>query len=185
MKNTQKSAIVLFGSPKSDGFTSQLLNNFLFELSEYNVKIINSYKENIHPCTDCGICKLTESCKYNDLDEFDYMIRTADLLIVATPVYNLSFPAPLKSVFDRMQRYFSAKFFQNKKLPIKKRKKAVLLLTSGSDNKSATQAIISQLKPIFTVLNTSLDYTITWNNTDKDNSIYKLIPSIKKIANLL
>ena len=185
MKKTQKNAIVLFGSPKSDGFSSKLLNNFLSELNGYNVTVIDTYKENIHPCTDCGTCKLTESCKYHDLDQFDYMLRTADLLIVATPVYNLSFPAPLKSVLDRMQRYFSARFFQNKKPPIEKRKRAVLLLTSGSTDKLGPQIITSQLKMIFTVLNANLDYTITWNNTDKNTSINKLIPAIEKIANLL
>ena len=185
MKKTQKNAVVLFGSPKDNGFTAQLLNKFLSELNEYKITIIDTYKENINPCTGCGICKLAESCKYHDLDEFDYMLRTTDLLIVATPVYNLSFPAPLKSVFDRMQRYFSARFFQNKKPPVEKRKKAVLLLTSGSDDENGPQIIISQLKMIFTVLNASLDYTIIWKNTDKNTSINKLVPTIDKIANLL
>lgn len=37
-------------------------------------------------------------------------LEDADAVIVATPVYNLSFPAPMKALFDRFQRYYEAHF---------------------------------------------------------------------------
>lgn len=185
MKNNKKSATVLFGSPRNEGFTSKLLSYFLKELNDYNITFIDSYKENIHPCIDCGICKTKESCRFHDLDDFDYCLRTTDLLIIATPIYNLSVPAPLKAIFDRMQRYFSARFYQNKKPPIKKNKYVALLLTCGSNDKRGPEIVISQIEMISTILNAKLIGTIIADNTDKNTNIQNLIPEIQKIVKLL
>ncbi len=181
MKN-KKTAIIIFGSPKKNGHTAKLLLKFLKELKNYEFTIIDSYKENIHPCIDCGLCKLEEICRYSDLDNLDHLLNTADLLIVATPVYNLSFPAPLKSIFDRMQRYFSARFFQKKIPPIKKEKKAVLLLTSGSKDNNGKNFIETQLKMIFTIINAKLIHTISWSDTDSNTNIEDLSTQIINIT---
>lgn len=185
MKNNKKSATVLLGSPKSNGYTSTLMSYFLKELKDYEITFIDSYKENIHPCIDCGLCKTKGSCKFHDLDNFDYCLRTTDLLVIATPVYNLSMPAPLKAIFDRMQRYFSARFYQNKKPPIEKVKKAVLLLTCGSADERGPKIIISQIKMIFTILNAKLVDTVVLYNTDKNPKIDELVPKVQKIAKSL
>lgn len=185
MKNNKKSAVVLFGSPRSNGYTSTLLSYFLKELNAYEITFIDCYKENVHPCIDCGLCKSKETCKFHDLDNLDYYLRTTDLLIIATPVYNLSIPSPLKAIFDRMQRYFSARFYQNKKPPIKKAKNAVLLLTCGSNDERGPKIIITQIKMVFTILNSKLTGTIVWYDTDKGPKIDKLIPEIQKISKSL
>ena len=94
-------------------------------------------------------------------------------------------PSPLKAIFDRMQRYFSARFYQNKKPPIKKAKNAVLLLTCGSNDERGPKIIITQVKMVFTILNAKLTGTIVWYDTDKGPKIDKLIPEIQKISKTL
>ncbi len=171
MNGQSKEALVLFGSPHSNGHTKLVLNLLLENIVGYNFTIIDSYKESIKPCISCNLCKKSDKCIYNDFDNIDHMLKNADLLIIATPIYNLSFPAPLKAIFDRMQIYFSARFYRNLNPPIIKRKKGIILLTCGSSDEIGKNIILKQLKLIFSIINTYIYKVIVWNNTDKYTNI--------------
>ncbi len=163
----QKLILVLFGSPRKNGFTARLLDEFLAPLEDAaEIRIIDSYQYGIKPCTACDFCTRAEACSQDDFDELDALIRRADVIVVATPVYTLSFPAPLKAIVDRTQRYFSARFSIGVNPPISKHKTGVLLVTSGSQNPDGAHIISRQLRMIFSVMNTSLDNEVVWTNTD-------------------
>ena len=133
----KKKALVLFGSPQSHGHTAQLLESFLECFRHHGgweVEVADLYRQNPHPCTGCKACAKEERCAYPDLDALDKSLRACDLLVVASPVYNFSFPAPVKAWLDRTQRYFEARFALGKKPPIPKHRQAVLLLTMGSQD---------------------------------------------------
>ena len=91
-------------------------------------------------------------------------------IIIASPVYNMSFPAPMKAIIDRMQRYYSARFFLHKRPPIAKYRPVALLLSAGSKEEDGVLAA-QQLKKIFTVTNCELLCQVTLNDTDKNGSI--------------
>lgn len=177
---------MLFGSPRKNGFTKKLLNEFLHTIEhDYFIKLIDSYQYNINPCSGCGVCENIDGCCYNDFDEIDYLLREADLLIIASPIYNLSFPAPLKAIFDRMQRYYSARFVRNIYPVMDKPKKAILLLTSGSDGYIGCDIMKRQVKLISTVINTKLIDTVLWNNTDSSKATDLPYQDIVSAAQLL
>lgn len=180
----KKLACVLYGSPNKSGHTRMLLDTFLGYLPDYDVKIIDSYHENIHACIGCFSCKTSGKCIYNDMENINYLLEVSDILIIATPVYNLSFPSPLKAIFDRFQPYFFKRFYMNIKPPIKKNKKAVLLLTQGLDDKRAKHIISEQLKMIFTIINADLISSVVWDNIDKNKKIEDIINDIKDAAAL-
>lgn len=165
----QKQLMVVFGSPNSDGNTRVLLSSFLrlFELSDdWSIVQFNAYELNAHPCTGCKACAKKEMCIFDDLDEFQKQLKKSDLLVFASPVYNFSFPSPIKAILDRMQRYFEARFSLNKNPPIKKHRDAVLLLTMGSEDEYAVDITNYQLKRIFSVMNTDLKGCVVWKSTD-------------------
>lgn len=163
----QKLILVLFGSPHKNGYTARLLNEFLQPFgNEVQIRVINAYDSGIFPCIACDVCSQKEGCSMSDFDELDTLIRRADVLVVATPVYTLSFPAPLKAVIDRMQRYFSARFSIGVNPPIAKHRTAVLLVTGGSVSREGAQMIARQLKMVFSVMNTSLKHEVVWTGTD-------------------
>ena len=164
----KKLILVFFGSPHKNGKTVRLLAAFLqaFGSDGFDVRVIDAYEEDVLPCTGCGFCKSEEACAMHDFDEIDALLRRADGIVVATPVYNLSFPSPLKAIVDRTQRYFEARFSLLKKPPIEKPKTAVLLVTLGSDDLDGVDVITRQLKMIFSVMNTSLDGLAVWPRTD-------------------
>ena len=164
----QKTILVFFGSPRLDGFTSKLLKAFLkpFPEGSCRAEFVDTYREKLEPCIACGLCKTREACRFRDMDDIDRLLREADLLVFATPVYNLTFPAPLKAVIDRFQRYFEARFSLGLRPPIPKYKPSVLLAALGSKDLAGVEMISRQLKTAFTVMNTSLAQTAVWSDTD-------------------
>ena len=178
-----KTALVLFGSPHPSGYTAQLLQEFLQYLeADYRTVLVDSYREQVAPCTACGSCERQEGCSLRDFDAIHQYLCTADLLIVASPIYNLSFPAPLKAILDRMQRYFSARFCLQKRPPIPKRKRSVLLLTSGSDCEEGAAIMRRQLEMIYTVIHATLEQQILWKNTDHHSPLSLLQKEIQRAA---
>lgn len=167
LSSEKKFILVLFGSPRKNGFTARLLGEFLSPLEDSaEIRVIDSYDYGVSPCTACDLCTHAETCSMKDFDELDALIRRADVIVVATPVYTLSFPAPLKAIVDRTQRYFAARFSIGVNPPIAKHKTAVLLVTSGSQSLDGARIISRQLRMIFSVMNTSLEREVVWAGTD-------------------
>ena len=166
---SKKRVLVLFCSPHGHGCTRKLLDSFLEcfqENKDWEIEELNLYEMDVHPCTGCRQCAKEESCTFDDLDGFDKSLRRCDLLVVASPVYNFSYPAPLKALLDRTQRYFEARFSLGMKPPIKKHREAVLLLTMGSEDSYGVEVCTHQLERAFSVMNTDLTGCALWDGTD-------------------
>ena len=164
-----KEVMVVFGSPNQQGHTGTILSEFLrdFEAAEdWHLTQFSAYDLNAHPCTGCKACAKKGQCVFKDLEDFDKKLRQCDLLVWASPIYNSSFPAPMKAILDRTQRYFESRFSLNIKLPIKKHRKAVLLLSMGSDDAFGIDVAHYQLKRAFSVMNTELVGCAVWRATD-------------------
>lgn len=166
--------LVLFSSPRNNGYTKRLLDSFLCGVdNKYEVKIIDCYKLMPNPCTHCCVCEKSDLCIFHDLDEYDKLLNEAEVLVFASPVYNLSVPSPLKALIDRSQRYFSKRFSLGIKPPVKTHKKAVLLLTCGSNDRSGFEIIEKQLSRMFTILNTELFRKVCMPETDMITDTYQ------------
>ena len=163
----KKKAVILYGSPHKNGHTKKALNHVIKELqNDYEFEFIDAFKEKIKPCIDCGFCKNTSACVFSDFNGIDKFLRECELLIIATPVHNAGFPAPLKAIIDRTQLYFNMKT----KLKIntfKQEKRAVLVITYGSNDNSCEKSILNQLKFFFILLNAKIYKAIFVKNTDK------------------
>ncbi len=111
------------------------------------------------------------------------------MLIIASPIYNASFPAPLKAIFDRFQRYFNAKYsLKVITSAVKNSKKVVTLLTQGTGSVSYEEIIKKQLSPTFQLLNAENFGQIIWAGTDNkkfdlDNFLIKSDNKINDIIN--
>lgn len=159
--------LVIFGSPHAEGPTARLTGAALAALPEgTRMMLWDCYARMPAPCNDCGYCRRQEGCSKRDLDEFYEDLEAADRLLFATPVYHGSFPAPMKAVLDRLQRYWSARFVLGIRPPIQKPKQGVLLTVSGSPSDEGGRLIERQLAPHLTVLNTVLIGAVHYTGAD-------------------
>jgi multimeric flavodoxin WrbA len=82
--------VLLSGSPKPNGNTAQLMQECSKEIEALGVEaeIVSFAGKKIEACIACGRCSKEGKCGLDDgLNEIIDKIRTADGLIVGTPVY--------------------------------------------------------------------------------------------------
>jgi putative NADPH-quinone reductase len=134
---------------------------------EDTVRIIHAYKTALKPCIHCGYCTHTPGCVYEDFMPIDRALQEADCLVVASPVFCLGFPAPLKAIFDRTQQYYEAKFSRGIQKPMQKPKQALLMVAFGSPDPRGAAIMEEQLRLLLHLFNARLQHTILAANTDK------------------
>ena len=165
---SMKRLLALSGTPHGGGITEKLLDLFLENVPEDTViDRVRAYEERFEPCDDCGECRKKFGCVKRDHAGFFEFLERSDDIIVATPVYLNSFPAPLKSVFDRFQQYYSARFALRMRPPIRKPKRAFLILSQGSGNGDGPEMLEKQCRKAFSVMNTVLCGSYVLKNTDQ------------------
>lgn len=158
-------AVHIFGSPHKNGFTRKLADYYISSLpGKCDIVEFNAYEMNAAPCTGCGCCADENLCINNDMESLVSAIYESDIIIISSPVYYLSFPAPLKAVIDRFQRFFEAErrgdnFLKNKE------RKAVILLTAGTPSERG-EMIKKQLRWVLPSLGAKLEKMIICPKTD-------------------
>ena len=160
-----KKVLVINGSPRKASVSTALCDSLIKAAGEAEIKIYNAYKLNAKPCIGCGMCGRKVGCCFDDLDEFMTDFEQADYFVISTPVYNSSVPAPLKAIVDRFQRYYALRFEHGVKPPVKKPKKAALVIAAGSKGEGKDE-IKAMFERQFTVLNTTLVSTCFFDGTD-------------------
>ena len=166
MKKTETIIMTISGGPRKDGASARMLQCFTESLLRVSAgrasgelsfvfRHYDAYDGGFAPCTDCRACRHFEGCVHRDMDDFWRDFENADGIVIAAPIYNLSFPAPLKTIIDRMQRYYNARFFLGKKPPIKKFRPVAFLTAAGDPQEDGAMAAC-QLRRIFTVTHCEL-----------------------------
>ncbi|GHV30123.1 FMN reductase [Spirochaetia bacterium] len=166
---SKKELLLIEGSPRKNGVTAKLAAILLEEAGRIDktitVTAFDAYALALKPCTHCGYCQKHLSCVNKDFLPVDAALKTADVLVIASPVYVLGFPAPLKALLDRSQQYFEAKYARNT-IAITKPKKAIFLSAYGSKDGKGVHFMEEQLQLVFKVFNAELTATIAAHNTD-------------------
>jgi multimeric flavodoxin WrbA len=99
-----KKIFVLNGSRRKKGSTTKFIEHIIGKLSrnEFEVEYAFPQDYKINPCTGCQTCFTTTHCVSNDeLDLLHEKILSADLLVVASPVYLHYMTADLKLILDK------------------------------------------------------------------------------------
>ena len=106
-KNTEKKSmkiLVITGSPRKNGNSNFLVDNFIKGAQEKGHKIVrfDSAFKKVHPCIACNKCGMNGDCVFND--DFNFVrdnIVDADMVLFATPMYYFGISAQIKTVIDR------------------------------------------------------------------------------------
>lgn len=170
-----KKAVLLNSSPHRDGFTQKLIDIF-FEDFTGEVHTYNMYYENFAPCIGCGKCEKLKHCFMHDMNNILSDIFSSDYIIFASPVYNYSFPSPMKAFLDRLQPYYS----DEKEPPVRK---GFLLVSCGKSGKFSIDVMEKQSKIAFSELSADYCGCCYLPNTDKETTLqHNFIRKAKKLA---
>lgn len=179
-----KKLLILMGSPRDDGVCTELINQVRTYFLDCEIKIYDTYKIAPAPCIDCKYCEYHNGCSNRDLDIFFEDFEEADYIAVFTPVYNNFFPAPLKAIIDRFQRYINARYKRGANPPIKKPKRVGVVIASGSNARQAADYMYNTLKQSFDMLGSEVCARYYIPNTDVGKYTFNLVELQKFVHQL-
>ena len=138
--------LVLTGSPRKNGNSNTLADNFIKGATEAGHEIVrfDTAQKDIHPCIACNACGMNGPCVFKD--DFEFVrkhIVGADMVVFATPMYYFGFSAQLKTVIDRFYAINGQ---------IHRPKKAVLLMTYAETSAAAAEPIRSHYEVLLNYL---------------------------------
>ena len=121
--------LVLNGSPRPNGNTKQMAEAFRSGALSvgHRVDVVDICKLHINGCLACEYCHTKgrgECIQKDDMQELYALLREAEMLVIASPIYYHGISGQLKCVIDR---FYSAAY------PTKppKLKKVAMILSSG------------------------------------------------------
>jgi multimeric flavodoxin WrbA len=143
----------LQGSPRKKGNTELLLSAFMDTAKENGAEtcIIDVYKQKVGPCIECTICEKKGVCSIQDeMSQKIYpLLRRADLVVLASPIFFYNVTAPLKALIDRTQTFWSRKYRLNMEDPRRKTRKGFLLAIGATKGKKLFHGTIATAKYFF------------------------------------
>jgi len=122
----EKKVIGLLGSPLSDGNTAKLLDRALKGAEDAGCIVEKILVTNLdfQACEEMLFCKDHDTCIIDDdMQQLYPKFKEMDGLIIATPVMTMGIPGKLKSMMDRFQVFFMAKYMRKKPFISKERRK--------------------------------------------------------------
>jgi multimeric flavodoxin WrbA len=121
----EKKVIGLLGSPLPDGNTAKLLDQALKGAEDAGCIVEKILVTNLdfQACEEMMFCKDHDTCIIDDdMQQLYPKFKEMDCLIIATPVMTMGIPGKLKSMMDRFQVFFMAKYMRKKPFISKERR---------------------------------------------------------------
>lgn len=141
--------VILVGSTRRNGNTDLLSQAFAKGAMENGneVETISVADHKVAPCKGCNVCfeKDGHECiQRDDMAEIYYKLQSADILVIASPVYFYGISAALKAIIDRLHTPMRDDF---------RIKKLALLLVGAATLPELFDAIKIQYKLVLNFFN--------------------------------
>ena len=167
----------LQGSPRLKGNTTTLLNAFAEEASRLGVHthIINVTEKNIEPCKEYIVCEKKGICPIKDDMEWELypLIRKADIVVAATPIFFYNCTSQLKSVIDRCQTFWARKYKLKLKDPGSVTRRGYLLSVGATKGKNLFEGLNLTASYFFDAIDASFEGSITYRGIEHRKDMEK------------
>jgi len=163
-----KNILAIFGGPRRNKNTGILLDSLLDSIDKdcARIETVLLSELKISPCVSCYGCSKTGVCIINDhMTELYDKIKLCDILILASPIYFGNVSAITKTMIDRCQAFWSAKYLAGRRQDLPK-KKGYFLSTAGSIEYSSFDCAKHTVKLFFAACGVDYMNDILVDNTD-------------------
>ena len=166
------------GSPRKKGNTNYLLSLFMKEAENLGAqtRIIEVAQKNIVPCIGCGYCEKKGYCitKNDDMTNEIYpLLREADVVVLAAPIYFYNVPAQLKALIDRTQTLWSRKYKLNLTDPARHYRRGFLLAQGATKGKNLFEGVDLTAKYFFDAVGARFDGSLTYRHIEYTGDMKK------------
>lgn len=157
----------LQGSPRKKGNTHYLLNAFMAEMARRGAEtqILNVCEKFIKPCIGCAHCERKGFCAITDDDmaaEIYGLLRRADVVVLATPIYFYNATAQMKLLIDRSQALWSRKYRLMLTDPGRPDRKGILLALGATKGRNLFEGMILTARYFFDAIGAAFSGKLTY-----------------------
>jgi multimeric flavodoxin WrbA len=185
--------LCLEGSPRKKGNTKYLASAFLDEVQKLGgqTKLVHVTQKNIVPCKELVVCEKKGYCPIDDdmQHEIYPLLRQAEVVILASPIFFFNMTAQLKALVDRCQTFWARKYIFKLADPGKKMRRGYVLSVGASRGKSLFDGIELTAKYFFDAIGAGYEGSLTYRGIEgpKDMAGHPtVIEEVKNaVANLL
>jgi protein-tyrosine-phosphatase/putative NADPH-quinone reductase len=185
-------ALGLQGSPREKGNTAFLLSAFMSEAKKLGAQtyIIEVDKKKIIPCKEYTVCSKRGFCPIDDdmKNEIYPLLRKADVIVVATPIFFYNTTAQLKALIDRCQVFWSRKYLLKLNDPGQKFRRGFLLSLGASKGKNLFDGVHLTAKYFFDAVGAGYDGSLTYRQITDPGDMEKhpmVLKDIKEAVSAL
>jgi len=129
----------LMGSPRTQGNTDLLLAAFLDGAQAQGAAVltVDVPSRHIEPCRGCRFCEKEGFCiqQKDEMGEMNYLLRRADLVVLATPIFFYGPSAQMKALIDRSQALWARRYIMKLKDPKVNFRQGFLLAVGATTGK--------------------------------------------------
>jgi len=167
--------VAFLGSPRKNGNTELLLQETIrgIEESGLKVRLFNLNLMNISPCQNCSGCDDTGTCIVeDDMSQIYDAIRSADRIILASPIFFFGISAQTKTMIDRCQAFWCEKYLLKKTISAGKfGRKGLLILVGGMKREIGVQCAGATATAFFRTISVPEHKTLSFLGIDVKGAI--------------
>jgi multimeric flavodoxin WrbA/protein-tyrosine-phosphatase len=176
------------GSPRKKGNTHFLLSKFMDAAEKLGAQTqtIEVTKKNIAACKELIVCEKKGYCPIDDdmKHEIYALIRQAEVVVLATPIFFFNMTAQLKAMVDRCQTFWARKYVFKLKDPVKKMRRGFILSVAASKGKTLFDGLELTAKYFFDAIDAKPAGSLTYREIEgpKDMSNHPTVLEDIEIA---
>ncbi len=167
----------LQGSPRKNSNTDYLLSLFMQEALRLGAKtdIIQVDRKNILPCKEYTVCEKKGYCPIEDdmTPEIYPLLRRADVIVAATPIFFYNAPAQFKALIDRSQTLWARRYKLKLEDPARKWRKGFLLALGATKGERLFEGMDLTAKYFFDAVGASYIGSLTYRGVEKRGDMKK------------
>jgi arsenate reductase len=135
----------LHGSPRRKGNTRFLLDCFLEEAARLGARthMVDVPRSDIVPCKELVVCEKKGFCPIDDIMQHEIygLLREAEVVVAASPVFFYNVTAQLKALIDRCQALWARKYRLKLADPCHHTRRGVLLSAGATAGKNLFEGL--------------------------------------------
>ena len=160
----------LQGSPRKKGNTNYLLSSFMTAAEKLGARthVIDVTQKKIIPCKEYTVCEKKGYCPIEDdvKDEIYPLLREAEMVVVATPIFFYNMTAQLKAVIDRCQTFWARKYKLKLKDPGANMRRGFLLAVGATKGKNLFEGLNLTTQYFFDAIWAKFEGSLTYRGIE-------------------
>ncbi|MFO7707244.1 MAG: NAD(P)H-dependent oxidoreductase [Desulfobacterales bacterium] len=160
----------LQGSPRKKGNTNFLLATFMQAAARKGAvtRTIQVAERNILPCKEYVVCERKGTCPIEDdmASEIYGLLRQAEVVVLATPIFFYNMTSQLKALVDRCQTFWARKYRLKLSDPLKSTRRGFLLSVAATRGKTLFEGLQLTTKYFFDAIDARFEGSLLYRGIE-------------------